>query len=163
MNTKEINRVKKIPNLSDVHKAALQLCALRSRHTHPNGLFDNAGRFYLADMCDCCVGLRSPSRAYPFSQMVHGRSALHVATRFGVDKSNVSYVANLIDADPSLQQVAAFDAAIVGAEIEKILKKAQKKVISILAKKALQKENFREKSEGQCLVQNAVENEQYSL
>ena len=49
------------------------------RLTHPKGRFDRAGRFHLEERCDCCVGLRQPSVAYPHTEMRHGRSITHVA------------------------------------------------------------------------------------
>ena len=54
----------------------------KCRSSHPDGEFDKAGRFYPSEQetCDCCAGIRSPSRAYPYSYMVHCRSKLHVTS-----------------------------------------------------------------------------------
>lgn len=46
--------------------------ALKNREQHPRGTFDKAGRFYLEDGDIAYV--RSPSRVYPFSEMLHGRT-----------------------------------------------------------------------------------------
>lgn len=52
----------------------------QSRRTNPDGTFDNGGRFYLseAERCECCEGIRPPSKAWPYSQMVHARTLRHV-------------------------------------------------------------------------------------
>ena len=61
----------------------------QTRQEHPAGAFDKAGRFYLApeELTACCREIRPPSRAYPFSQMVHGRTLKHLANLRGVDPS----------------------------------------------------------------------------
>lgn len=45
-----------------------------------------------------CDGIRSPSRAYPFSEMLHGRSLNHVAYELGLEQhsSVVRRVANCL-------------------------------------------------------------------
>jgi hypothetical protein len=49
---------------------------LRTRELNPKGKFDKAGRFYLdhADLVD----VRDPSRAFPYSQLVAGRTLKYV-------------------------------------------------------------------------------------
>ena len=51
------------------------------RLTHPEGHFDKAGRWWPSDreQYSCCNAIRTPSRAYPFSLMVHCRTRKHVA------------------------------------------------------------------------------------
>ena len=63
---------------------------LKNRKTHPEGTFDSGGRFYLAESekHDCCRGIRSPSRAYPYSEMVHARTLKHVAHKYDVDEKD---------------------------------------------------------------------------
>lgn len=53
----------------------------QSRTAHPSGEFDGKGRWYPADeeQQDCCVGLRQPTRAYPYSLNKHCRTLVHVA------------------------------------------------------------------------------------
>lgn len=58
----------------------------KSRISHPKGKRDSAGRFYLNEHYRCCAGIRSPSRAFPFSQSKHGRSLPHVAHEFGMEE-----------------------------------------------------------------------------
>ena len=71
----------------EVETAAREYIARQSRDTHPDGTFDRAGRWYPSESewCNCCTGIRSPSRAYPYSLMTHCRSAGHVAALYGVD------------------------------------------------------------------------------
>lgn len=89
-------------------KAAKETIALRDRTVHPAGLFDNGGRFYIASRCDCCIGVRSPSRSFPFSEMVHARSAVHVAHTFGVQEhiSLVKAVIRLLDKKSKVSMAA---------------------------------------------------------
>ncbi|MDO4895662.1 hypothetical protein [Moraxella sp.] len=49
---------------------------LKERKLHPVGEFDKRGRFYLED--DELVDVRSPSAAYPYSQMSAGRTSKFV-------------------------------------------------------------------------------------
>ena len=65
----------------------------RQRLAHPKGRFDSAGRFFLNERCDCCVGLRQPSRAYPHSQMQHGRCLRHVANLYNAPVLHVGRLA----------------------------------------------------------------------
>jgi hypothetical protein len=55
--------------------------ARKERRAHPDGKFDNAGRWEPSESekCECCRGIRSPSRAYPYSMVAHCRSRKHVA------------------------------------------------------------------------------------
>jgi len=52
----------------------------QDRSEHPEGTFDDAGRWYPDDdeRCECCDYIRSPSRAYPYSLMVHCRTKKHI-------------------------------------------------------------------------------------
>lgn len=68
-----------------VDKAAREAIARRDRHRHPPGKFDNAGRFYASERCECCLSIKSPSRTHPFLQMVHARTMIHVAQVFDVE------------------------------------------------------------------------------
>lgn len=68
-------------------KKAVQLYSDRqSRRSHPDGKFDKAGRWYpdLNERQECCRLIRQPTRAYPYSLMLHCRTALHVSKLCGV-------------------------------------------------------------------------------
>ena len=77
--------------MNQIQKATKEYLDRQGRTSHPNGEFDKGGRFYLAkeEICDCCTGIRSPSRSWPYSQMVHGRTMKHVANLFGVSISDI--------------------------------------------------------------------------
>ena len=63
----------------------------RDRREHPEGQFDNAMRWYPSneEQQTCCRAIRTPSRAYPYSLMVHCRTAQHVANLCGVETSEL--------------------------------------------------------------------------
>lgn len=65
--------------------------ARKARRAHPEGKFDKAGRFYPAETeeRECCQGIRTPSRAFPYSYMTHCRTAAHVAALYGVDAAEL--------------------------------------------------------------------------
>ena len=79
-----------------IEKAIEEFKALQSREINPTGTFDNAGRWYPADSekAECCEGLRSPSRAYPYSLMVHCRTLKHVCEKYGLDYRTVKKIMN---------------------------------------------------------------------
>jgi hypothetical protein len=61
--------------------------ARQDRSQHPDGRCDNGGRWYPSEneQQQCCRGIRSPSRSYPWSLMTHCRTLDHVAHVCGVD------------------------------------------------------------------------------
>jgi len=65
--------------------AAAAYIALRDRVSNPDGSFDRGGRFTLDAYFECCAGIRTPSRAYPYPEMAHARTIKHVAAARGVD------------------------------------------------------------------------------
>lgn len=69
-----------------IKKCAYEYIARNNRLAHPAGSFDSAGRFTLSKRYDCCTGIRSPSRAFPYSENKHGRSLCHVAHEFGLER-----------------------------------------------------------------------------
>ena len=64
--------------------AGVEYAARKTRRSHPPGQFDRAGRFYASEPFHTSV--RPPSRDYPYSQLVHARTAVHVAHVFGADE-----------------------------------------------------------------------------
>lgn len=63
-------------------EAAAKLCRDRQdRRKDPIGYLDNHGRWYPSaeEEQDCCSNIRLPSRAYPYSLLVHACTARHVA------------------------------------------------------------------------------------
>lgn len=65
-------------------EAARDYVSLRDRSVNPQGKFDSAGRWYPTQPCSCAV--RAPSRAHPYSYLVHARTAAHVAEVRGVER-----------------------------------------------------------------------------
>lgn len=78
-------------------KAAKEFVSRKERWSHPDCHFDKAGRAYLLRHEDCpgCKYVRSPSRAYPYSEMVHGRTAEHVAGMLGGNTQVTRRVAHI--------------------------------------------------------------------
>ncbi len=76
--------------------AAERFLRRKARGEHPEGEFDKAGRFWLAERCDCCAHIRPPSRAWPHSHMLHGRTVTHCAALHGVQETRVRRAAFLI-------------------------------------------------------------------
>lgn len=55
--------------------------ARKNRILHPDGEFDNAGRFYPSSTEDAdnfTSSIRSPSRSWPYSYMVAARTLKHI-------------------------------------------------------------------------------------
>ncbi len=67
--------------------AAREYHLLKTRAINPVGAFDKGGRWYPSKPCSCAV--RAPSRAYPYSLMLHMRTAEHVAETHGVARRDV--------------------------------------------------------------------------
>ncbi|WP_108836306.1 hypothetical protein [Tateyamaria sp. Alg231-49] len=85
-------------NVVDAAKEHLQR---KHRISHPEGDFDSGGRFYLAveERRGCCEWIREPSRAHPYSEMLHGRSLRHVAELFEADELEVRRLAKRIESE----------------------------------------------------------------
>lgn len=64
--------------------AAERYARLQARAEHPIGDFDKGQRFHLRQRYACCAGIRSRSRHYPNSEMIHGRTVEHVAHEAGL-------------------------------------------------------------------------------
>ena len=70
------------------HELGLALFASRkARETHPEGRSDGK-RWYMAEheRCECCGDIRTPSAAFPWSQMVHARTRKHCLSLFSENK-----------------------------------------------------------------------------
>lgn len=86
-------------NEQAVRDAARLYRARRERQAHPIGGFDNAGRWYPkgGENTPDCATVRRPSRAYPYSLMLHCRTAAHVAALCGVERTALLRAARLLD------------------------------------------------------------------
>lgn len=67
----------------------------QSRKSHPDGRFDNGGRWYPSDRekQECCKRMRSPSRRWPYSLLHHCRTLRHVAKLYGVPETKLRALA----------------------------------------------------------------------
>lgn len=79
----------------------------QSRAEHPDGKFDKAGRWYPSDeeSQDCCDTVRSPSRGWPYSLMLHCRTRKHITqlvTSQHLESCSVCRLAERLDDDFSV-------------------------------------------------------------
>jgi hypothetical protein len=82
---------KKVPD-SVILMASREYLLRKARRSHPKGKFNHtSGTFFLSkdEICECCTGIRKPSRNFPHSENNHGRTAKHVASLFGVDRNEM--------------------------------------------------------------------------
>lgn len=72
-------------------QAGKEYVALRDRLQNPEGTFDGAKRWYPdeTEKQACCRAVRSPSRHWPYSLLVHCRTAEHVANKYDVARKDV--------------------------------------------------------------------------
>jgi hypothetical protein len=72
-------------------EAGLEFICRDLRLHHPDGAFDDGGRFYPSEkeVRDCCAGIRAPSRAFPFSLMKHCRTVKHIAKLYEVSEKDL--------------------------------------------------------------------------
>jgi hypothetical protein len=71
--------------------ATVEYILLRDRIIDPCGKFDKAGRWYpdVEEQASCCSSVHGPTRAYPYSYMVHCRTMKHVANKHGIEVSEI--------------------------------------------------------------------------
>lgn len=104
--------------------ASIAYQKLKARVTHPGGSFDTAGRFTLSRRLACCGGIRTPSRAFPYSEMNHARSALHIAHAHDLAsrQNDIVQFARLLDRYPMLATgIIVSKAAIAAAAAQSAL------------------------------------------
>lgn len=84
-------RNRKLDHDRKLSQAVERYYDLQSRRVHPAGRFDNAQRWTptTQEREKCCDSIRTPTRNYPYSLMVHCRSISHVAIKFGIDESEI--------------------------------------------------------------------------
>lgn len=82
---------------SSIDQAVAAFLSRQDRASHPDGSFDEKSRWYPSDTewQACCSLIRPPSAAWPYSLLVHCRTAEHVANLFGVDAKAVRRAARL--------------------------------------------------------------------
>jgi len=77
------------------YEAATRYIRRQAQEEWPKGVFDRAGRFFLAENLTCCC-VRTPSRAHPYSELKHGCSIVHVAQLEGADLKAVRRLVSLL-------------------------------------------------------------------
>ena len=72
----------------------------QARLSHPHGAFDSAMRWHpdQEELRDCCNMIRSPSRAYPHSLMIHCRTLRHVAALYCKDAKKLAIAVKKLQA-----------------------------------------------------------------
>lgn len=91
---------------SKVEIAAKTYLDRRDRVSHPDGKFDRGGRWHPSEKewTPGCDRIREPSRAWPYSLLVHCRSAEHVAELHGVEKGDLLAKARQLDRERKQEQ-----------------------------------------------------------
>lgn len=76
---------------TDLNTAVATYIHRQNRSENPSGKFDSAGRWYPSDAEQhaCCNAIRSPSRHWPYSLMLHCRTAEHIAHVYDVDAKSI--------------------------------------------------------------------------
>lgn len=119
------------PYIAKVKKAAQEFEDLRDRKSHPEGKFDNAGRWYPSEYCPCCNNIRSPSRAYPYTLLTHCRSAAHLAYVYEIEASDIRSASKIGS------EVWALKKALEAEKAQKALEKETKKAVARAARESL--------------------------
>ena len=72
-------------------RAAGEYYERQNRKSHPDGRADKAGRWYpsASEGQSCCHQVRQPTRSYPWSLMVHCRTARHIACLYDVSEADL--------------------------------------------------------------------------
>ena len=109
--------------------AAQEYIARRDRLVNPDGEFDRKGRWRSSEeeTQTCCAGIRCPSRAYPYSEMVHCRTVAHVAQLYGVTEADLRRELRVLEAPAYAARAARTNdtrRANVARKCARILKEA---------------------------------------
>ena len=74
-----------------MNRAVREYYQRQNRKSHPDGRADKAGRWYpsASERQSCCNQVRQPTRSYPWSLMVHCRTARHIACLYDVSEADL--------------------------------------------------------------------------
>lgn len=90
---------------SEEVKAGLEFAARKARRSNPPGSFDNGGRFFAKERTLSVLGCRTPSRAFPYPELLAARTAAHCAEVFGAESllavRRVAKARDLLDTIPA--------------------------------------------------------------
>lgn len=100
--------IEAIPVVERVCAAATLYRERRDRLANPAGRFDRQGRFWLASQEECplCAAIRRPSVAWPYSLLLHARTARHIAALRGLPVEEVRAEARQQDQQQSQGKAA---------------------------------------------------------
>ena len=72
-------------------EAVQEYLGRRDRTRHPEGRIDKASRWFPSDSeyQGCCQGIRTPSRSWPWSLMVHCRTITPIARLYKVEEDDL--------------------------------------------------------------------------
>jgi len=138
LNKTEVETLQKVVGSVRIIDVALEFLALQNRTAHPEGTWGTHKRFYLANKCACC-DCRTPSRTWPNSEMLHGRTLLHVATAAGIADS-IIYVKryiHLFEKFPSLKSSGMIGVEMLLKLHEELVDQWNIKLASMKANKAI--------------------------
>ena len=76
-------------NKKKLIEIAQECIDLQSRKINPKGSFDDGGRWYPETKFGCCNNIRGPSRAWPYSYLMHCRTISHMAKQYMVDEKEL--------------------------------------------------------------------------
>lgn len=82
--------------------AGKEFYARKNRFDNPPGDFDRAGRFTAAERTEAVMTARTPSRAWPYSEMAAARTAAHCAELFDVEALAVKRIAKVLELENAL-------------------------------------------------------------
>jgi len=144
LKTMEVETLEKIVGCVKIIEVALEFLALQNRTAHPEGTWGTQKRFYLANKCECCCS-RPPSRAWPNSEMLHGRTLIHVATAAGIADS-IIYVTRyirLFEKFPSLKKSGMIGVEMLLKLHHELVEQWNIKLASMKANKAIKTKKSR--------------------
>lgn len=118
----------------------------QARLQHPEGEFDDAGRWYPSERerQSCCEAIREPSRRYPHSLNKHCRSLDHICNLYNLTERQRAQLRKLAyeDRDPFWGDIPFYkQVAIVDGELRSIYDDSLYEIGKARIEKALPKHN----------------------
>jgi hypothetical protein len=78
------HKTKCMKNRRSTIEAVAAYIALSNRVANPEGSFDKQKRWYPDARCSCCATIRSPSKSWPYSLLVHCRTSEHIYNSYSL-------------------------------------------------------------------------------
>lgn len=96
----------------------IEQAKLKQREMHPAGFWDKQDRFYLKEKCECCEGIRTPSKKFPKSELTHGRSLKHVAETRNVNIEDAKRLRKMLNSLSKICYLNQFNSLTASDRIE---------------------------------------------